>query len=408
MIEPGKFYTNNLGNNFKCLEVSGNKVKLWAYIEVSADKNFFALKKDGSKELVRNMSMIITQDIKYSYQYKIIENQEEINRLSKLYDEELDGKSKRPGLKRSEAWRLEYHKRRYLEYVSLEELAQRLRDIISNVVILKEDGRTGLVSIAKGGGYWLSQFSHIQEEYNLRRLDYPDGVLKDAKVPKPTYPDIPRSVAAVEGRIFSGEVFLIKYGKACHIKSMYENGEIQIKPASMYNDPSLNHAIKDNELSKTIYSLPSEVRMEAFDHKTGESRGKLNPIGNIANTSNSNTDYYLCCLSCVYDHRLFGDFNYDSCLIIKKPMAFVELLNRAFKERYPTWSMLNGNIIYVDPLNVTNPYDNNPFLTKHFRYTYQHEFRLIWLPPPGQRMDSLSPMNLNIGSLKDIADFITI
>jgi hypothetical protein len=45
-------------------------------------------------------------------------------------------------------------------------------------------------------------------------------------------------------------------------------------------------------------------------------------------------------------------------------------------------------------------------MTKHFRFVYQREFRMIWVPSTA-RMD-LKPFFVTIGSLKDAATMITL
>jgi hypothetical protein len=409
MLEPGKFYTNNLGNKYRCLEIVEDLVKMWVLVEVPAEKGLFALKKNGQRELVREITAEIKQNIKYSSQYKVIEDPQEIKRLSELYNKENLQRAEKPVFKRSDVWRLQYRKRRrYLEHLTDEELGQRLRDIMGNTMVLKEDGRIGFVSLEKGGGYWLEKFTHVHEEYCLRGQNFPAGVLKNVNIHKPTYPDPPKSVAAIEGRVFKEGTFLVKYGKACFMKLLFDEGQIQIKPASMYDDPSLNCAIRDNELSRTIYKLPSEVRINVIDKNTGKPSAEIKPIGNIANTSQCVTNYYLYCFSCFYDHRLFSDFNYDACVIIKQPFEFEKILNAAFIKLFPDWTLLKSRVAYIDPLNAKNPEDDSPFFTKHFRYAYQYEFRFIWLPPIDKPVKSLNVLNLNLGSLKDIAELVIL
>jgi hypothetical protein len=46
-----------------------------------------------------------------------------------------------------------------------------------------------------------------------------------------------------------------------------------------------------------------------------------------------------------------------------------------------------------------------PF-SKHFRYAYQDEFRFVWRP--SERAETLRHVDLNIGSLEDIAELIVL
>ncbi len=82
MLEVGKFYTNKLDNKYKCLENDGKKVKLWVLQEIPEEKRVFVFRKDGKKEPLKTVTANITQDIKYADQYKVIDDEVEIKRLS--------------------------------------------------------------------------------------------------------------------------------------------------------------------------------------------------------------------------------------------------------------------------------------------------------------------------------------
>lgn len=88
---------------------------------------------------------------------------------------------------------------------------------------------------------------------------------------------------------------------------MFERGQIRIAAASSYADPSLNPAIHDDELRITGISLASEVTMTVVDKATGAPKGKITPRGNLTSIVKSDTDFYVYCVSCVCDLRLFDD-----------------------------------------------------------------------------------------------------
>jgi hypothetical protein len=58
-------------------------------------------------------------------------------------------------IKRSELWRQQYRNRRYLQYVDDKDLEQRLCDILSNFLVLYENGKIGPRHVNKGGDYWV-------------------------------------------------------------------------------------------------------------------------------------------------------------------------------------------------------------------------------------------------------------
>jgi len=67
--------------------------------------------------------------------------------------------------------------------------------------------------------------------------------------------------------------------------------------------------------------------------------------------------------------------------------------------------MREGPANYVDPL-LPRSADVFVPLCKHFRYSYQEEYRFCWLPsPPVQK---LSYVDIRLGSLADIAELVVL
>src|SRR5205085_8475920 len=116
----------------------------------------------------------------------------------------------------------------------------------------------------------------------------------------------------------------VKYGRSQFLTETLKKGILRISPASSYKDPSLNYAQQDDELEVALLGLPSEVKIEAIDEKTGKSKGRIEPIGNVKFMMRAPTNYYACCLSLTFNQRLFGDFQADCALIIKDPKEFLD------------------------------------------------------------------------------------
>ncbi|MFA4984122.1 MAG: hypothetical protein WC559_02265 [Candidatus Omnitrophota bacterium] len=407
MLEIGKLYTNSFANKFKCLEIIHGKVVFWVFKELPRNNGLVAVRKDGQREEIRTISLIMIQDIKYAYQYIPIDDPEEIDRISKIYERETFKNEKR--LRQQEkTWIHLYKIRRYLEHVSETELKERLLDILNNAFVLKENGDLVLRSLEGKEAWWLERLIHIEEEYRLRGISDSKAIDRNINLPKFNYTAYLKDFITSKGEVLKFESFIIKYGESQFMKPMFEEGKIQIKPASKYTDPSLASPIKDNELSRTTYGIPSEVKIEGFDRKKGE-KFAIKPLGNVSFMSQSITDYFVYCVSCVYDPRMFKDrdCNYDSCVIIKDPFEFEKRLEKAFKTFYPEWSMFKNRVNYMDPF-LAKDEEDPLFFTKNFKYAYQYEFRFIWLPPSGKIIGTLDPINLNLGSLKDIAELIIL
>jgi hypothetical protein len=191
--------------------------------------------------------------------------------------------------------------------------------------------------------------------------------------------------------------FLVKYGKYQYLEAMCEAGSIRIAPAALYDDPTLNPAIRDQELELYIQPPPFAMRLEVIDHNTGKPRATFNPIGNKI-TKSASTNYFVYCLSTVLVPRLFVDFDADACVIITNPEDFIRRLVYAFEKQMPGWTAMRMPVNYIDPLHVRlNALDI--FRQKHFRYAYQKEFRAIWLPP--EPIAKLDPIFVDVGRLSD-------
>ena len=305
-------------------------------------------------------------------------------------------------LPRHEVWRMQYRSRPYLSDTSDDALEQRLKDVLNNLTTLSTEGKIGMLPIGPDGVHWMVVFTHILEEYRSRRKDLP--ILSDVPFPKPTAPDRPKSVSALESmRIPRPGEALIKLGRRAHMRDLYERGRIRISPASSYSDPSLNHAIRDDEMELAQVMPASEVTITFLDEETGEAK-TTKPISNVTTTTSVTTNYYVYCMSQKLSYRLFDDFEADSCVIIREPEKFASRLLRAMSKNLPSWVYWSGPVEYIDPyLRPTK--EINLFVSKHFRYWYQREHRFSWVPQMDARAH-LQPIFVELGSLKRISDIV--
>jgi hypothetical protein len=101
---------------------------------------------------------------------------------------------------------------------------------------------------------------------------------------------------------------------------------------------------------------------------------------------------------------MFGDFEAQAALVIHEPKTFIRRLAEAVgKQLGPTWTWFSSPISYVDPLRPpARPL--NLVHAKHFKFAYQKEYRIIWLPRTPATL--LEPFFVEIGSLKDCAEVI--
>ncbi len=311
-------------------------------------------------------------------------------------------------LQRHQFWRLMYRRNRYLEHASDTDLANRARDIVGNVTALEDNGKIGLVQI-KDCAYWMELFTHVLEEMVLRGIGFPPGFMKDAAVPRPTFPGDPRGKKLLEqlGPLLSDHAFIAKLGKSKYLETDFKLGRLRISPASSYavSDPSLSLAQRDVELEVSVY-LPKQVKLRVWDGKTGLFKGEVEPLGNIKATSQLGTDYYVSCMTRQLDLRLFDDFDADCGIIVHRPTEFAERVFAVAKRALPTWVGGFGEVKYIDPYRPPNN-DVEIFRSKDFRFWYQKEVRFAWLPLelPQAKLDHLY---LELGDISDICQFVQI
>ena len=277
---------------------------------------------------------------------------------------------------------------------------------MNNLSILTPEGKIGLLPVDTEGIHWMTLFTHIHEEYVYRNM-YPP-VLSDMPFPKSTAPNVPKAVSSlVDLEVPDPGHALIKFGKRARMQELYESGRIRIAPAGSYSDPSLNYAIADDELKFDQFMLQPEVKLTFLDKTTGELKNSK-PTSDVTVTTNVSTDFYVYCMTHTMNLRLFDDFEADSCVIIRKPAEFTARLNASMQRVLPDWIDWGREVNYIDPYSP--PKDSvNLFFSKHFRYWYQQEYRFTWIPHPEKGgCDSLKPIFVELGPLKEISDLVPL
>jgi len=325
-------------------------------------------------------------------------------------------------------WRAMYHKRRYLKHLTEDELHLRAGYMIANVVYISSRHRyssNNLYSL-----YWQNKLAHTAEELAIRNCikGLSDEVL--SHIPCLGFSTPQEPALKHDTRVNT----LYRYGNIEFIHKLHKNGEIYLRCGST-KDEAENAAREDaNELCIELHLLADEIST-SFTNCSIELPETTEVIGlNI----NQKTDYYMFCLSQVYDWRLFGDFGTNTklgttedktaCLVITDTHEFEKRLLLAardfIKEKQPghTHELLinSGSAYYYDQYDSQEcaPLFNEtgilPF-AKRREYTYQHEYRFIIKPDlPKDFIPSYSPSKLpkferdflNIGSLEDISYII--
>lgn len=289
-------------------------------------------------------------------------------------------------MKRQEMIQLQYRARRYMQHLTDQELEQRAKDIFLNQLVLTEENKIGLHPIKQEGEYWATVCIHLLEEFNIRYGPYPAGFkrgfIKEVRVPDPNLDIASKACNVVKRMNVEPNKHFFRYSKLQWLEVTHKRGKFRISPASSYSDPSLNPAIQDDELRLTFQ-----------------------PAKQTKIVKESGSNYYVYCLSSILVPRLFLDFDADACLIIWEPQGFISRLINSFEMENPGWSGVVKEVKYIDPLN-SSPNQTDILSCKHFRYSYQKEVRIIWLP--SEPVKELQHQFIELGSLEDCSELICI
>jgi hypothetical protein len=296
----------------------------------------------------------------------------------------------------------DYRRNRYMGHLSDDQLARRIEDIVANSHTITPEGLISL-DINAISLYWFAKLQEVIAEMTFRHGPYPagwsSGFINPSRLPGSLSPEQLEKRQQLKPRTQLPTSFLIKYGKIQHIEAAYYKGQIRVSPASTYKDPSLNAAIRDDELIVKVDFDPTFSGIYESD-QADELAGQ-----NIRREMHKRmgTNYYVYCTSSELSTRLLLDFEAEAALIIRDPDAFLRRVNIAIRQQLPDWRPIVKEVKYYDPLQVT-PMEVDVLTWKHFRYAYQKEVRLAWLP--SKSIQILEPIFVELGSLSDIAELL--
>ena len=303
-------------------------------------------------------------------------------------------------LQASESQRTQYLSERYLEHSSLEELDRRFKDILRNMLTFSSAGIPAY-DFSSSVNWLVERAAHVEFELELRLATSTAIALASPEIFSPEYPKVKEAIRTWGERSLPTSPYFVKYGKLADLKKLRDEGEIRLRPASDYSDPSLNLAIRDEEL-ETVVGLPVGTRLK-MQCDNGEYQ-ELPIAGRIFSRKKSETDFYIYCTAAKYDHRLFDDFDSDACLLVHEPKGFVRKIVEACKQSHSDWLFAEKMVCYYDPLRLDR-IDDIP-LSKHFRFWYQHEYRIV-LKPKGP-IKRLEQINLSLGKVSDLCELIVL
>lgn len=314
----------------------------------------------------------------------------------------------KPPIARHEHWRHVYREHRYCEHLTKDELDERISNIMTNMLLLTPEAKIGLSAIEDGGGLWMELFTHVLEEMVLRHGPYPNGFSKDIFQNSPL-PDFTgelgkKAAKVVSARNLRSGQFLIKYGDPMHMKHLIEDGNIRVQSASFYRSTEHNEAVRDDETA-----LLMSLRLTRDDIikivKNPEDVPENINSQRLDFSHIYQSDYWLYCMTESAQPRLFVDFDATACVVISNREEFIKRISTAMSKHKPGIKFRAGLTEYVDPLLPNKGIIDVP-ISKHFKYTYQKEYRIIW--EQKENHDTLGHIDLNIGCIADIAELIAL
>ena len=319
-------------------------------------------------------------------------------------------------------WEAEYVKNPYTRALPMKDLNKRFLDVMVNMEEISTGGKLGVRNDANSVAWW-SYFQHVLTEAKMRELPFP--LFLDNRC-APDW-DKDSFTSSVKGHHSSKafeaikkwknekdkEFSLVKYGECCYMEEFIKEGKIQIQPSRNFDDEALNQAIRDDENKMSVFGIRIEGGRVI---PANDIRGWGDRYSMLEYSSSMDRDYMMYCMAATLAPTLFSHFGpYDACVLIHDMDEFVRRINVGTSNQFLPQDFIrtHGKVTYLDPLGAIGPTPDVPEgekltipFMKHYRHTYQDEFRFVWIPRTPKK--DLAKVILSIGSLEDIAEIIRI
>jgi hypothetical protein len=306
-----------------------------------------------------------------------------------------------------------YIRKPYLAKAAESQLSHRHDAIRANLWTAPPPGKPQLHNDPNKASFWAAKITEVRTEQFLRSaraglyrgtpqdfISFNAARLLSSAVLEPNIVDAVRTLA------LPPSPFLVRFTDACYVQDALQHGRFRIAPAAVYDDPSLNAAQRDDELSHASIRGDRHIVGGIIGYLPGEDPSQARPMpvqwGQMFEYMNS-ANFYVLCLTNQFDARMFKDFGKDAAIIIHNPAAFIDRLASATETSFPELQFKAEPVRYYDPYTVERN-ELVPGYSKNFSFAYQSEFRPTWWPrDPAAK---LSPFFVEIGDMTDIAEAV--
>jgi hypothetical protein len=310
------------------------------------------------------------------------------------------------GLRRQDHWRRNYYRFPYMVGSPFSAVRQRFIDTFINSEDMNAQGQI-IPRMDAENNYRLSEkWAHALEEIGMRG-GIPLDTNEEIQAQLGSYYSNGRPTGQIifDGYESPATPILVKYSKRKYLQDMLRCGMVRICPASSYSASMHNYAIRDSELTREFIIPTFRERLRGETQTKYEGRQIVFGTSDLV-ISVTSSDFYAYCLSDSIYYRLPDDFDADAALVIRDPRRFVHAVRSAFRK------LMRGFRAYSGPVDYYDPYTDYgrvriPEMCKHFRYSYQREYRIAFIP--GQsHIVPVDTVVLNIGSMVDYADLRSV
>lgn len=202
--------------------------------------------------------------------------------------------------------------------------------------------------------------------------------------------------------VVPADLRLYRFSTRQRILDLAHKGLLYLNPATKFNRDGLSKGALDPNELRFSQTIPTEARatLEAFCGTSGKSKGTLKPTSFGPLMTESDTNYYVFCMTYRYMFEYYAEFNADTCLIIVDPDRFINQACLAIRKILPGWLINAGTVQYRSKQAFHSLYPSYRDIFYHKdadKFGHQYEIRIVCAPP--ERTLNLEPLVIPISNL---------